>query len=72
MSCSTDLMGSFSIECNPDFKNFDQYFIGSKYYKNHKYYGDIVSIDDNEVKVECKNGNKYMNGQIITLHINNN
>ena len=42
-------------------------FKGNKYYKDDNYFGDVIYSDEKMIQVECKNGNKYMQGQIITM-----
>lgn len=68
-SCQTDVSGSFSSECNQNFKNPTHSFKDGKYYRDKKYFGDVIYSDEKMIQVECKNGNKYMEGQIITMHL---
>lgn len=65
-SCQTDVSGSFSSECNQNFKIPTHY---GKYYRDEKYFGDVIYSDEKMIQVECKNGNKYMEGQIITMQL---
>ena len=44
------------------------YLVNNKYYRNGVYFGDIIYSDLNKIQVECKNGNKFMDGQIITIN----
>lgn len=44
-------------------------FIDGKCYFDGKYYGDVVYAEDKIIQVKCNNGNRYMNGQIITIEI---
>ena len=47
----------------------DAIFIDGKCFLNGKYYGDVVFSNGKIIQVECKNGNRYMNGQIITISL---
>jgi hypothetical protein len=40
-----------------------------KFYRDDVYFGDVVFLDDKMIQVECKNGNKYMEGHIYTFHL---
>ena len=68
-SCQTDVSGSFHSECYQNFKTPTHSFRDGKYYRDEKYFGDIIYSDEKIIQVECKNGNKYMKGQIITLQL---
>lgn len=68
-SCQTDVSGSFSSGCNENFKRPIHSFKDGKYYRDDKYFGDVIYSDDKMIQVECKNGNKYMEGQIITMQL---
>ena len=68
-SCLTDVSGNFSSECNQNFRTPTHCFSDGKYYRDEKYFGDVIYSDDKTIQVECKNGNKYMEGQIITMHL---
>lgn len=68
-SCQTDVSGSLSLECNHNFRTPTHSFKDGKYYRDEKYIGDVVYSDDKMIQVECKNGNKYMQGQIITMQL---
>lgn len=61
-SCQTAVSGSFSSECTHSFKD-------GKYYRDENYFGDVIYSDEKMIQVECKNGNKYMEGQIITMKL---
>jgi hypothetical protein len=43
----------------------------NRVYFDGKFYGYILEIIGNEMKVICKNGNKYMEGQIMTINFKN-
>lgn len=62
----------FNIKC-ADY-NYDKSisFKNGKCYHNEIYFGDIVSIDNKIIKVCCKNGNRYMENQIIEYMYNSN
>jgi len=66
-SCQADVSGSFSSECNQNFKTHS--FKDGKYYRDEKYFGDVIYSDEKMIQVECKNGNRYMEGQIITMQL---
>jgi hypothetical protein len=66
-SCQIGARVKFPSECNQNFKNPTHVFIGGEYYRDGKYFGDVIYSDEKTIQVECKNGNKYMQGQIITL-----
>lgn len=61
--------GSFYSECNQNFRNPKHSFKDGKYYRDDVYFGDVVYSDEKMIQVECKNGNKYMEGQIITMQL---
>ena len=61
--------GSFHSECYQNFKTPTHSFRDGKYYRDEKYFGDIIYSDEKMIQVECKNGNKYMKGQIITMQL---
>ena len=44
-------------------------FKDGKYYRDEKYFGDVIYSDEKMIQVECKNGNKYMQGRIITMQL---
>jgi hypothetical protein len=67
-SCQTAVSGSFSSECNQNFKPTHSFKDG-KYYRDENYFGDVIYSDEKMIQVECKNGNKYMEGQIITMKL---
>lgn len=67
--CQTDVSGSFSIECSHNFRTPTHSFKDGKYYRDEKYFGDVIYFDEKMIQVECKNGNKYMEGQIITMQL---
>lgn len=69
-SCKIIIPESFSIECNNYFNNPKHFFKDGKYYRNEKYFGDVIYTDEKIIQVECKNGNIFMEGQIITIHKN--
>ena len=66
-SCSCTVSGSFSTECKEIFLFQKHAFKEGKYYQDGWYFGDVIFSDEKIIQVECKNGNKYMEGQIITL-----
>jgi hypothetical protein len=68
-SCLASVSGSFSSECNQNFKTPTHSFKDGKYYRDEKYFGDVIYSDEKTIQVECKNGNKYMQGQIITMQL---
>lgn len=68
-SCQTAVSGSFSSECNPSNYTPTHLFKDGKYYRDEKYFGDVIYSDEKIIKVQCKNGNKYMEGQIITMQL---
>ena len=68
-SYQTAVSGSFSLECNQNFHTPTHSFKDGKYYRDEKYVGDVIYSDDKIIQVECKNGNKYMEGQIITMQL---
>ena len=68
-SCQTAVSGSFSSECNQNFKTPTHSFKDGKYYRDENYFGDVIYSDEKMIQVECKNGNKYMEGQIITMKL---
>ena len=59
----------FSTKCSKVFYNPIHAIRNGKYYRNGAYFGDITLVQDNTVQVLCKNGNKYMDGETITLKI---
>jgi hypothetical protein len=65
----TDLSGSFSTECNQNFYTPKHSFRDGKYYRDEKYFGDVIYSDEKTIQVECNNGNKYMEAQIITMQL---
>ena len=48
-------------------ENTTHVFVGNEYFRDGKYYGDVIFRDENIIKVSCNNGNKYMRGQILTI-----
>lgn len=68
-SCFGDVNGSFSTECNKNFYTPKHSFKDGKYYRDKKYFGDVIYSDEKTIQVECKNGNRYMEGQIITMQL---
>ena len=62
---------NYSIECNENYNNPKNSFKDGKYYRNEKYFGDIIYTDEKIIQVECKNGNIFMEGQILTIHLVN-
>jgi len=62
---------SYSMECNNNFHAPKHSFKNGKYYKNDKYFGDVIYSDNKTIQVECKNDNIFMQGQIITIHLVN-
>lgn len=56
-------------KCNQQVNTNTHVFKDGKYYRDEKYFGDIIFRDENIIKVECKNGNRYMKGQIIIMHL---
>ena len=68
-SCQTDVSGSFSSECNQYSWTPTHSFKDSKYYRDEEYFGDVIYSDEKMIQVECRNGNKYMEGQIITMQL---
>ena len=68
-SCQTRVSGSFSTECNHIFYTPKHSFKDGKCYRDEKYFGDVIYSDERIIQVECKNGNKYMEGQIITMQL---
>jgi len=68
-SCQPDVSGSFSLGCNQNLKTPTHSFKDGKYYRDEKYFGDIIYSDEKIIQVECKNGNKYMQGRIITMQL---
>ena len=67
-SCQNVVSGSFSSECNQNYAPTHSFKDG-KYYRDEKYFGDVIYSDEKIIQVECKNGNKYMQGQIITMQL---
>jgi len=63
------LLLGFSSECNNNFKTPNHSFKDGKYYRDEKYFGDVIYCDETTIQVECNNGNKYMQGQIITMQL---
>lgn len=59
---------STNFECDNNQTIQTDYLVNNKYYRNGVYFGDIIYSDLNKIQVECKNGNKYMDGQIITIN----
>ena len=53
--------------CTKNYHNPISSFKDGKYYIDGRYIGDIIYINDYIIKVQCKNGNEYMDGQIITM-----
>lgn len=51
------------------FKTDTHSFKDGKYFRNGKYVGYIVYADEKIIQIKCKNGNKYMEGQIITMQL---
>lgn len=68
-SCLASVSGSFSTECNRNFRMPTHSFKDGKCYRDEKYFGDVIYSDEKMIQVECKNGNKYMEGQIITMQL---
>lgn len=56
-------------KCCGELKEIKHLFKNGKYYRDDKYFGDIIFSDGKIIQVECKNGNKYMHGQIITMRV---
>ncbi|REJ83139.1 MAG: hypothetical protein DWQ44_00025 [Bacteroidetes bacterium] len=61
------LKGKKTMECNQNFYTPKHSFKDGKYYRDEKYFGDVIYSDEKIIQIECKNGNKYMEGQIITM-----
>ena len=68
-SCQADFIGSFSSKCNQKFYTPTHLFQDGKCYRDEEYFGDVIYSDGKIIQVECKNGNKYMQGQIITMQL---
>lgn len=68
-SCQNDVSGSFYTKCNQNFYTPKHSFKDGKCYRDEKYFGDVIYSDEKTIQVECKNGNKYMEGQIITMQL---
>ena len=68
-SCQADVSGSFFSECNQNFYAPTHSFKDGKCYRDEKYFGDVIYSDEKIIQVECKNGNRYMQGQIITMQL---
>jgi hypothetical protein len=68
-SCITDVSGSFYSECSQNIKTQIHTFKDGKYYRDDKYFGDVIYSDEKTIQIECKNGNKYMEGQIVTMQL---
>lgn len=68
-SCQTDVSGMVSHECNQNFYTRKHSFKDGKYYCDEKYFGDVIYSDEKTIQVECKNGNRYMEGKIITMQL---
>lgn len=68
-SCQADVSDSFSSGCNKNFKTPIHSLKDGKYYRDEKYFGDVIYSDEKIIHVECKNGNKYMEGQIIKIQL---
>lgn len=64
-----DLSSAINDTCYTKLRNPNPYFKDGKFYQYDKYYGDVIYSDEKIIQVECKNGNKYMEGQIITMHL---
>lgn len=60
---------STNFECDNNQTIQTDCLVNNKYYRNGVYFGDIIYSDLNKIQVECKNGNKYMDGQIITINL---
>ena len=60
---------NYSIECNNYYNTSKDFFKDGKYYRNEKYFGDIIYTDEKTIQVECKNGNIFMEGQILTIQL---
>lgn len=56
-----------SFKCKNNLKSITHLFKDGKYYQNGQYFGEIVYSDSEIIQVECKNGNRYMQGLIITI-----
>ena len=50
-------------EKNISFKNRQCFY-------NEIYFGDIIFMDEKIIQVKCKNGNRYMNNQIVEYMYN--
>lgn len=40
-------------------------------FEDGRYFGDVIYSDQNIIRVEVKNGNKYMEGQIMNFSLSN-
>jgi hypothetical protein len=66
------MKGNISADCTPITTQKDDYgFMGNSLYKNGKYWGEIVSINSDSLKVEYRGDNKFMLGQTITIMLSN-
>lgn len=66
--CEIDLASMPEVDCSPC-RPQEHHFKDGKYYRNQKYFGDVIYCDENVIQIECRNGNKFMEGQIITMKI---
>ncbi len=58
-------MPELFVECGNPIKQPSYAFTKDSCYQGGKYFGKVIFRDNSTIKVECKNGNKYMEGQII-------
>lgn len=65
----SNISAAFLTKCSQYFYNPTHSFKDGKYYRDEKYFGDVIYFDEKVIKVVCKNGNKYMEGQIITMQL---
>lgn len=76
-SCSIVISSiSKNNECNKYKSNaFDEntFFqldlINKKIYKDFEYFGEIIKQTDTHITIRVNSGNRYMNGQILTIQI---
>ena len=54
-----------NLKCSVNYDNKVIFFKNGKCYHDDIYFGEITYIDENTIKVLCKNGNRYMDNQII-------
>lgn len=67
MACSTIPLPTLGGCAGPPFRRESIRIKGRSMYRNKRYYGKVIGVEGNTIKVKVKSKNIYMNGQIIEL-----